>query len=475
MSLLQPMRYASSTEMFVSTSTGDDATGLVQGVNYTQNQVLTYAEVMTHPIVLNPVIEELGLETTPSELSADLSANVSFGTVLLRLTAYAETPQGAAHLADAVAEQFTETIQDLESVGNSPSPVEVTITSPAQVSGTPVSPRPLRYVILGLLAGGLIGLVVSVVRVVTNTRIVDATTLPTGASLPPLIGTIGYDRKAEKSPLLTQADAQHPRAEAFRALRTNLRFIDPENPPRVIITTSSVPHEGKSTTTANLALALAADGSRVLLIEADLRRPKLLDYLGLTGSVGLTTILIGDAELDDVVQHYGREWTIDVLGAGDIPPNPSELLGSPRMTDLIDSIRDRYEFVIIDTPPLLPVTDAAVLASRADGTIVVVGSGVARKAQLLTALSSLQSVSARVLGLVLNKVPVKTANGSYYGSYTAQPSASSSVRRDDESGSAHRDEDTRLDGDGEDAAAESDESRAQVVMSRAELKRAAAN
>lgn len=420
-SLLQPMRYSSATQMYVSTSAGDGASGLVQGVSYTQNQVLTYAEVMTHPIVLDPVIEELGLDTDAATLAQNLSANVSSGTVLLELRAYADSAEDAARLANAVAGQFTETIQDLESVGTSASPVKVSITSPAEVVGTPVSPQPVRYAVIGALAGAIIGFVVSVTRAVTNTRIVDASTLPRREGLPPLIGTIGYDREAVKRPLLTQTDPQHPRAEAFRVLRTNLRFIDPANPPRVIVTTSSVPHEGKSTTTANLALALAADGSRVLLIEADLRRPKLLEYMALIGSVGLTTVLIGDADFEDVVQQHGRGWGIDVIGAGELPPNPSELLGSPRMGELLELVRDQYDFVVIDAPPLLPVTDAAVLASQADGTILVVGSGVARKAQLLQALDSLASVGAHVLGLVLNKVPVQTRNSdTYYAAYARE-------------------------------------------------------
>ncbi|AXH96867.1 polysaccharide biosynthesis tyrosine autokinase [Ornithinimicrobium avium] len=422
MSLLQPVRYASSTEMFVSTSVGDDAAGLVQGVNYTQNQVLTYSQVMTQPIVLDPVIEELGLQRDAADLAHDLRANVSSGTVLLELTAYAPSAQESAQLANAVAEQFTETIQELESVRSASSPVKVSVTRAAAVPNAPISPQPGRNLLLGGLVGALLGLVITVTRVVTNTRIVDASSLPQREDLPPLIGTIGYDRHAVKHPLLTQASTQHPRAEAFRVMRTNLRFIDPENPPQVIVTTSSVPHEGKSTTTANLALALAADGSRVLLIEADLRRPKLLEYMGLVGEVGLTTVLIGDAEFDDVVQQHGQEWRIDVLGAGELPPNPSELLGSPRMAGLLTEVRDRYDFVVIDGPPLLPVTDAAVLASQSDGTIVVVGSGVVRRAQLHSAMDALHSVGAHVLGLVLNKVPARAGatNGNYYHAYARE-------------------------------------------------------
>ena len=158
------------------------------------------------------------------------------------------------------------------------------------------------------------------------------------------------DPDAVKRPLIVEVDPRSPRAEAFRSLRTNLQFIDAANHPRTLVVTSSLAGEGKSTMSANLALTMAQGGSRVCLVEADLRRPKVLDYLGLEGAVGLTDALIGRAEVFDVIQPYGGT-NLWVLGAGPIPPNPSELLGSTAMRSILNHLTSRFDYVVIDSPP----------------------------------------------------------------------------------------------------------------------------
>ncbi len=198
----------------------------------------------------------------------------------------------------------------------------------------------------------------------TSRRVTDRT----------ILGGIAFDADASKHPLIVQVDPRSQRAEAFRSLRTNLQFIDVANPPKSIVVTSSLPGEGKSTTTANLALSLAETGLKVVVIEGDLRRPRLLDYLGFEGSVGLTDVLVGRVEVDDVLQPFGRTG-LRLLGAGPIPPNPSELLGSANMEQLVADLAERFDYVLIDAPPLLPVTDAAVLSTIVDGALVVVGAG----------------------------------------------------------------------------------------------------
>ena len=180
--------------------------------------------------------------------------------------------------------------------------------------------------------------------------------------------------------------------------------------------TSSIESEGKSTTGANLAIALADAGSRVLFVDADLRRPKVADYMGLEGAVGLTDVLIGRAEIDDVIQPWGAA-ELFVLPAGPVPPNPSELLGSTRMSQLISDLNDRFDVVIFDSPPLLPVTDAAILAKNVGGAIVVVAAGRAHKHQLKGALTALQNVGAPVSGLVLTMIPTKGPDARGYGRY----------------------------------------------------------
>ena len=244
-----------------------------------------------------------------------------------------------------------------------------------------------------------------------------------------MIGGIVFDPDAPKHPLIVHVDPHSPMAEAYRQLRTNLRFIDVTSESRSIVFTSAVPHEGKSSVAANLAITLAAAGSRTVLVEADLRQPMVAQYLGLEGAVGLTSVLIGSARLDDVVQSWGRPPGLDVLACGPIPPNPSELLGSMGMVNLIRELENRYEHVIIDSPPLLPVTDAAVLSKLTRGAVLVVGAGQVDRDQVSKALDALGAVGAPVLGIVMNRIPSRSLDSySYYG-YGYGYGSSGEVRR----------------------------------------------
>jgi capsular exopolysaccharide synthesis family protein len=161
----------------------------------------------------------------------------------------------------------------------------------------------------------------------------------------------------------------------------------------------------------------------VIVVDADLRRPSIAQYLGLEGSVGLTTVLIGRATLDQVIQRYGPT-SLHVLPAGQVPPNPSEVLGSAAMGDVLAKLTETYDIVLLDSPPLLPVTDAAVLSRQTGGTLVIAGAGKIRRQQLADALESIQSIDAHVLGVVINRMPTKSRNSygySYYGTYQPRP------------------------------------------------------
>lgn len=405
--------YRASTEMYISTVSAENPADLAQGSNFTQRQVATYADVVTTPLVLDPVIDDLGLDLTPAQLAEQITTQAPTGTVLIEISVTDQDPERAETIARAVGEQAVVTLTELDQVSaDSLSPVKATIVSPAAVEAAPISPEPARNLALGAVLGLLIGYGAALLRETLDTsvrgeadvKLITDTTV---------IGGIAYDRDAGRHPLIVQADPHSGRAEAFRTLRTNLQFIDAADRPRSIVFTSSLPNEGKTTTTANLALTMAASGSSVCVIEGDLRRPRLLDYMGMEGSVGLTSVLIGEAEVEDVLQPFRDSLTI--LGCGPIPPNPSELLGSEAMVHLLHKLEQRFDYVVIDAPPLLPVTDAAVLSKVADGTIVVVGAKVINREHLSRALTMLENVDGHVLGLVMNRLPTSGADAySYY-------------------------------------------------------------
>jgi non-specific protein-tyrosine kinase len=229
----------------------------------------------------------------------------------------------------------------------------------------------------------------------------------------PLLAAIPLDKRTAKAPAALRDDPRSARSEAYRQLRTNLQFIDVDNPPRIIAVTSAVSGEGKSITAINLAVALAETGARVCLIGGDLRRPTIAQSLGLVGDVGLTTVLIGRAPIDSVLQSAGPNLT--VLTSGPVPPNPSELLISVHARETIQHVAAGVDFTIIDTAPLLPVSDGAEVATIADATIIVARVGKTTRDQAARSVEALAKVGERPVGVILNMVA--RIRGSYDSEY----------------------------------------------------------
>jgi capsular exopolysaccharide synthesis family protein len=262
--------------------------------------------------------------------------------------------------------------------------------------------------------GLIVGVGAAALRDSLDTTIRSPELLAEVASAPTL-SVIPFDGEAATSPLITEGSAQSSRAEAMRQLRTNLQFVEVDRPLRSLVVSSAVPGEGKSTTVCNLGIAFAEAGKRVVIVDADLRRPTIAEYLGLEGAVGLTNVLAGQASVRDVIQPWGNN-SLWVLPSGYIPPNPSELLGSDNMADLLAALSDSFDMIIIDTPPLLPVTDAAVMAAIADGCLLVSRHGKTTTTQVATAFSALAAVGAKLHGCVLSMSPARRATAySYYG------------------------------------------------------------
>jgi len=242
--------------------------------------------------------------------------------------------------------------------------------------------------------------------------------------------------------LVTQTRPQSQMAESYRALRTSLLLSNLGAPPKVIIVTSALPQEGKSTTSISCANVLAQKGtSRVLLIDADLRRPSIHKTLGMGPRSGLSNVLTGSATLEQVITRWPSLPDVFVLAAGTPPPNPAELLASTQMRDLLEELRAKYDFIVVDTPPTLSVTDAVVLSPRADAVVLVIRSGQTTKQALRRARDLLMQVNAKVSGVLLNAVDLSSPDYYYYYEYQGRYSQ---YYRDNES---HHDED---DGDTED-------------------------
>ncbi|MDD9207708.1 polysaccharide biosynthesis tyrosine autokinase [Georgenia sp. 10Sc9-8] len=393
--------YEASSSVFLSLQGGESVSELVQGSTYVHNLVRSYSEIATMPIVLEPVAEELDLDISPQVLSRSVTAQAPLDTSIIEITVAAPSAEGSADIANAIAAQLSTTAGNLSaSEATDSARIRMTTVDSAAAPDDPVSPRIELNLALGILIGLVLSMGYVVVRELLDTqvrtesdvqRVVDA----------PILGTVSSHPQAKGNPVLVRDDPFGAPAESFRHLRTKLQFVNATRGTNALVITSALPAEGKSLVSVNLAETYALGGRSVLLIDADLRRPSLARSLGLEGNAGLTNLLVGEATLEELRQSGGND-KVSVLSSGPLPPNPSELLGSERMVALLDQARRDFDVVILDSAPLVPVSDSAELAHLVGAVLLVVKAGRARRHHIRASLDLLGSSGAQLAGVVLN-------------------------------------------------------------------------
>jgi capsular exopolysaccharide synthesis family protein len=430
-SLVQPKVYQANASGFVSAGSSSNPGEASVGDSLAKSRATSYVDLAKSRATAQEVISALGLEQSPASLIGRISVTQPLDTVLIKISARAGTPREAQQLADAWVAALAKQVQAVENpTGKAEQSLRIVPIEAAELPGSPASPNTKRNLALGFVLGLMLGLGYAVLRSQLDRRIRTAEQVDREFAGVTVAGAIPETtalvrKKGGLVPLAVTGprkanDPAHS-AEAFLKLRTNLQFMDIDNPPRVIVVTSPLPGDGKSTVALNLAAALSMSDRRVVLIDGDLRRPMVAESFGLIEGLGLTDVLIGSVEFDEVAQRVGGLPNLSVLAAGRIPPNPSEMLGSKAMRRLLERLAEHYT-VIIDAPPVLPVTDAAVLTASADGALVVVSAGKTLDTHLRDALANLQAVHGHTLGVVLNRV-AKGAGSGYYGGYYGQPAA----------------------------------------------------
>lgn len=420
--------YQASSTAFVSTSSASTLTDLNQGTTFTQQVVTSYATVATSPYVLDRVISQLGLKVTSTELATRVSASVPADTVTIVITANDPSPTTAARIANATVHVLASAVLALtpDTSGNTAA-VRITQIAPAAAPLTAADPQIVRYVGLAGFAGLALAILVVYMRERLSSKVRDVDEIAYATNLP-VLGQLYYDETSVNVRAVTVTESGSVNSEAVRALRTNLHFVN-VSPSTSLVVTSALPSEGKSTVVANLAAALAESGEAVIVVDADLRRPTLDQYYGIDSSVGLTNVLIGEVDLNDAIQTWGpRE--LAVLPAGTVPPNPSELLQSTAMIDLMRELEATYSTILFDAPPLLPVTDAAVLGTRVSGVVLVAALNRVRPSELRHALDALEQVQVKILGLVVSMIPRRSRRHSYYN-YGYEPGTTSAATPQD--------------------------------------------
>lgn len=409
----QTPEYAATATLYVTSGTDDNTSTAYQGSLASQQRVTSYSKLVDSDAVLREALETAGLRISLPEAKSAMSSSTSLDTVLLNITATTPSQFESSALANAVSSAMTAYVARLETPSGGGQPLaKLTLVTPASTSGDRVAPLTARNTVVGLVLGAAIAALAVIAYARFSSRVRDEADIADASDIP-VVASVPSDNLLKARGLIDFGQGASAAAEAFRKLRTNLTFTNVDNPPRAIVVTSAIAVEGKTTTAMNLAAALVEAGSRVVLVDADLRRPQVNSRSGLIGDIGLTNFLRGDGSLNDLVQPTQLEglW---VLASGPKPPNPAELLASKRAEQAIEELKVSFDYVIVDSPPVLPVTDAVVLSQWADGVLLVARSGSSKIGDLADAFEQISGSQTPVMGFVLTEAPAAKARYGYY-------------------------------------------------------------
>lgn len=414
---------STATGLVITTGTTDMASSYA-GDSLAKSKAASYGSLATSRIIAERVNAELDTGLSPEQLISRVTATNPVDSAEVRISATADSAEQAALLATGWMEALADQVQDVESLADAGAQESANVRlqplGDAAVPMSPASPNTPLNTTLGALGGLALGLAYAFFRERLDRRIKSVEEIRDGFGVA-VLGVIPTDDRLTDHREIVETGfsagrGHHEFSEALRELRTNLSFVSVDNPPKMIVVTSSLPGEGKSSITANLAVAIASTGRNVVVVDGDLRRPVVTDLFGLVPGVGVTDVLTGQVQVDEVLQTYDKFPNLQVLGAGRTAPNPTELLSSKAMHAMLETLAEDA-LVLVDAPPLLPVTDAALLTASADGAIIVATAQRTTTDELSKALGNLHQVRGNVLGVVLNRVPTTGADAGYYGYY----------------------------------------------------------
>lgn len=400
--------YESTGRVFIVTPSGTGSAAFPT-LLVTQ-RAKSYADLAKDPTLLQRVLARTGLAVSVPELGKRITASVLVETQIVKITATGPTPDEAKELADAEVQELLLLVKDLERpTDKAPAAVVARAAGEPTLELTPVGPPTWLTVALGIILSGLVGLMGAFLRdrldltVKARADAEDITGTAVVSALP-LDSSVSKGRRSNVRP-------NSPLAEAFRVLRANLRFADLDARGQMFLVTSPLANEGKTLTAINLAQSLAGTGKSVLLIDCDLRNPSVAPDLGLENSVGMLSVLLGHVTLSGAIQ--GHSSGLDFLATGPIPPNPAEVLETDAVSNLLDTVRETYDMIVIDAPPILPVADTATLIRHVDGVLLLARFGQTRKDVLRLAAERVEGLGGRLYGVVLNGIPRR--GGGEYG------------------------------------------------------------
>jgi receptor protein-tyrosine kinase len=392
----------------VSTTSDGTNSQTYDGGLFAERRVLSYTELLMGEVLAQRAIDKLGLDMSAADLQEQVEASVPSDTVLIDVAVLDSSPTRARDIANSLADEFVVMAAELETpeLGAQPN-ARVIVQQRAEIPDSPMNPKKARTLAIAAVLGALVGIFIALVRDRMNDAVRNPAALEKATGVG-LLADVPFDEQRRDQPLIHFENDRSAAADAFRELRINLRFLEAADGPRVLLVASCRPDEGRTTTAANLALALAEAGHNVVLVDADLRRPRIASLFDLAGQAGLSTVLAGDATLSEAVQatRYPR---LTALTSGTIPPNPADILETQATANVLRELGEQFDYVIVDSPSLL-VTDAAILAASSQGVLMVARFGRTRRKQLVDAIHTLRRAGAPLLGGVLTMTPARKAS-----------------------------------------------------------------
>lgn len=420
---LSPVEYTTTSQLFATYNDSSDGTANSSeqnsGSSYIMSQIKSYPALTTTQSVLQPVIDHLGLHTTVGQLKGQISVTNPTNTAFVNISVTDGDPAQAANIANAVAKSLSSVVENTLYASGSRSSVKLSVVQPATVPSSPSSPKWKLNILIGIVGGLVLGVFAALLKDVLSKRIQDGDEVGEFIDAP-IIGRIAEEEVLNSTKPVVVSEPGSPVAEDFRRIRTNLSFMAPveDTNCRLIVVTSTGASEGKTTTSVNVAAALAENGAKVLLIDADLRHPSVSNKLDMDGSAGLTHVLSGQASVKDVVQRYWKP-NLHIMPAGPKPPNASTLLNSPIMVELLNNALERYDYVLVDTAPMVVANDAVIFVRRGGSLVMVCRRDQTLKRDLREISDELTTLDLPVNGVIFNcaresKKSLEHSNYYYY-------------------------------------------------------------
>ena len=400
--------YEASTKLFIGKEESQNSAYDNNDIQMYQKLLKTYAEMIKNDELIEKAIREVNTTMTADEILGSLTVNPLTDTQILEIKLKGKKPKEIAEILNGINNEFIFQANELVPNGN------VKVIREVRVPKDPVAPNKVMNIAIAFLLGLMVGVGLTFLLEYLDNTFKTKESVEGTLNIPVMgvIPQMSNSPKPGKKYFVVEDDPKAVAAESYRTLKTNIQYSSFDEKHRVMVVTSSTPGEGKSTTTGNLALALAEGEAKVILIDCDMRKPTVHKKFHISNEKGLSDVLIGKVDIMEAAHKYNKN--LLVLTAGKIPPNPSEMLGSKTMKELLDRLKEVVDYIILDTPPVQAVADAQILSTRADGTLLVIRAGETKKEATENAINLLNKVNANVIGGILNGAEDRKNKTYYY-------------------------------------------------------------